>query len=165
MLKFCITALLLVSSLPLQAAAQQAATQQATIQEDIKMFPAAEPGAQRLVIRLPKLDDEASRKVEILLSKRLMVDCNRQRLGGALQQKTLQGWGYSYYQLDQLIGPMSTLMACPNDTKKAAAVPVGGEGYLVRYNSRLPIVLYVPQGLDVQYRIWQPGESLPASVE
>jgi ecotin len=165
MRKLGITSLLLACSLPLQAAAQQAATQQATTQEDIKMFPAAEPGAQRLVIRLPKLDDEANRKVEILLSKRLMVDCNQQRLGGTLQQKTLQGWGYNYYQLDKLVGPMSTMMACPNNTKQEAAVPVGGEGYLVRYNSRLPVVLYVPQGLDVQYRIWQPGAALPASVE
>lgn len=158
--KFGIATLLLASTLPLQAATQQAAHQ-----EDIKMFPAAEQGTQRLVIRLPKLDDESSHKVEILLSKRLEVDCNRQRLGGNLQQKSLQGWGYNYYQLDKLVGPMSTMMACPDDSKKEVAVPVGGEGYLLRYNSRLPVVLYVPQGLDVQYRIWQPGETLPASAE
>jgi ecotin len=155
MRKLCITALLLASSLPLSAATQH----------DISMFPVAEPAMQRLVIRLPKQEDESSHKVEIQLSKQLMVDCNRQRLGGDLQEKTLQGWGYNYYQLDKLIGPMSTMMACPNTTKKKAAVPISGEGYLVRYNSRLPIVLYVPKGIDVHYRIWQPGATQAASLE
>ena len=155
MRKLCITALLLASSVPLSAATQH----------DISMFPAAEPSMQRLVIRLPKQADESSRKVEILLSKQLTVDCNRQRLGGDLQEKTLQGWGYNYYQLDKVVGPMSTMMACPDTAKKKAAVPVSGEGYLVRYNSRLPIVLYVPQGIDAHYRIWQPGATQAANLE
>jgi len=33
-------------------------------------------------------------------------------------------------------------------------VQIGGEPYLIRYNSRLPIVVYVPEGAEVRYRIW-----------
>jgi ecotin len=26
---------------------------------------------------------------------------------------------------------------------------------LIRYNSRLPVVVYVPEGVEVRYRIWR----------
>jgi ecotin len=26
---------------------------------------------------------------------------------------------------------------------------------LVRYNSRLPLVIYVPEGVEVRYRVWR----------
>ena len=29
-----------------------------------------------------------------------------------------------------------------------------GEPYLIRYNSRLPIVVYAPEGVEVRYRLW-----------
>lgn len=48
-----------------------------------------------------------------------------------------------------------TLMAVdPNAPKVDRFVPIGGEPYLIRYNSRLPVVVYVPEGVAVRYRIW-----------
>ncbi len=38
---------------------------------------------------------------------------------------------------------MSTMMACPPGTaKKRAFVPVVGDGFMLRYNSKLPLVIY-----------------------
>ncbi len=37
---------------------------------------------------------------------------------------------------------------------------VRGEGFLLRYNSKLPVVVYVPEGFEVRYRIWQAGEKV-----
>lgn len=37
-------------------------------------------------------------------------------------------------------------------------VSLGGDPYLVRYNSKLPVVVYVPEGVEVRYRIWSAGE-------
>jgi ecotin len=34
-------------------------------------------------------------------------------------------------------------------------VTVRGEPNLLRYNSRLPIVVYVPNGVEVRYRLWR----------
>jgi ecotin len=34
-------------------------------------------------------------------------------------------------------------------------IAISGEPYLIRYNSRLPIVVYVPEGVEVRYRIWK----------
>ena len=48
-----------------------------------------------------------------------------------------------------------TLMAVdPNAPKVNRFITLGGEPYLIRYNSRLPIVVYVPEGVEVRYRIW-----------
>jgi ecotin len=39
-------------------------------------------------------------------------------------------------------------------------VAVRGEGFLLRYNSKLPVVVYVPNGFEVRYRIWRADESI-----
>ena len=36
----------------------------------------------------------------------------------------------------------------------AQVITLGGEPYLIRYNSRMPIVVYAPEGVEVHYRIW-----------
>ena len=150
MRRFSVTTLLLACiSLPLQAAPKQ----------DIKMFPAAQPDEQRVVIRLPKLQDESSHKIEVMISQRMTVDCNSRRLTGDLQTLNLSGWGYSYHRLAELKGPISTLMACPADSEKMADVPVVGDGYLLRYNSRLPLVIYAPAKTQIRYRIWSADET------
>ncbi|MCY1404190.1 Ecotin [compost metagenome] len=134
--------------------------------KDVAPYPEAEAGFTRHVITLPTQTEENDHKVEILAGQQLEVDCNRQRLGGTLEEKTLQGWGYSYYWLEAVKGPMSTLMACPDGKKNKAFVPVVGEGFMLRYNSKLPIVVYAPKGVEVKYRIWSAGEQVSdAAVE
>ncbi|MCY1554736.1 Ecotin [compost metagenome] len=122
--------------------------------EVLKPYPAASAGYNRHVIELPTQANEAEHKVELIAGKTLEVDCNQQRLGGQWQEKTVTGWGYNYYELGQVGPAMSTLMACPDNSRKQAFVPVGGEPMLVRYNSKLPLVIYAPSDVQVRYRIW-----------
>ncbi|WP_394238337.1 serine protease inhibitor ecotin [Pseudomonas anguilliseptica] len=122
--------------------------------ESLKPYPAAAEGYHRHVIELPAQANEAEHKVELIAGKTLEVDCNQQRLGGQWQEKTVEGWGYNYYQLSQVGPAISTLMACPDNSRKQAFVPVGGEPLLVRYNSKLPLVIYAPADAQVRYRIW-----------
>ncbi|AGZ35450.1 ecotin [Pseudomonas sp. SWI6] len=134
--------------------------------EDVAPYPKAEKGFTRQVIHLPAQADESAHTLEILAGKTLQVDCNRQRLAGSLEEKTLQGWGYSYYRLEKVGGPVSTLMACPDGKKTEAFVPVVGEGFMVRYNSKLPVVVYVPEGVEVRYRVWSASQDVQkAKVE
>lgn len=128
--------------------------------EDVAPYPKAEDGFVRQVIHLPKQAKEEDFKVEVLAGKTLTVDCNRQRLGGTLEEKNLDGWGYPYYRLDKVSGPMSTLMACPEGTSKQAFVPVVGEGFVLRYNSKLPIVIYAPKDIEVRYRLWSASDKV-----
>jgi ecotin len=38
---------------------------------------------------------------------------------------------------------------------KFCVITLGGEPELLRYNSRLPLVVYLPDGVEVRYRIWR----------
>lgn len=57
------------------------------------------------------------------------------------------------------MGPMSgTRMAVdPNVPTETRFIPPGGDPYLIRYNSQLPLVVYVPDGVEARYRIWTAG--------
>ena len=133
--------------------------------ETVAPFPKPESGFTRQVIHLAPQTKEDDFQVEILAGKTLTVDCNRQRLGGMLEEKNLEGWGYPFYRLDKVIGPMSTLMACPDGKSKKDFVPVVGDGFLLRYNSKLPIVLYVPKDIEVRYRIWSASSKVEKAVQ
>jgi len=133
--------------------------------EDIAPFPKADKGFTRQVIHLAPQTAENNYQVEILAGKTLTVDCNNPRLGGILEEKNLEGWGYPFYRMDKVIGPMSTLMACPDGKRTEAFVPVVGDGFMLRYNSKLPIVLYVPKDIEVRYRIWSASDKVEKAVQ
>lgn len=133
--------------------------------EDVAPFPKAESGFTRQVIHLAPQTSEDNFQVEILAGKTLAVDCNRQRLGGILEEKHLEGWGYPFYRLEKVIGPMSTLMACPDGKSRQDFVPVVGDGFMLRYNSKLPIVVYVPKDVEVRYRIWSASSTVEKAVQ
>jgi ecotin len=97
--------------------------------------------------------------VEIMIGKTVEVDeQNRYFFGGRIEKETVEGWGFTRYEVSKL-GPMAgTLMAVdPLAPKVARFVTLGGEPYLILYNSRLPIVIYVPDGVEVRYRVWTAG--------
>lgn len=127
--------------------------------DTMKAFPPAAAGMVRHVLQLPKQADESAFKVELIVGKTVQVDeGNRYFFGGRIKEETIKGWGYPRYNLARL-GPMAgTLMAVNPDTPKVSRfIALGGEPYLIRYNSRLPIVVYVPEGVEVRYRIWSAG--------
>ena len=125
--------------------------------KELKAFPPAGEGMSRVVIILPVEADEDLLKVQLLIGKTLQLDArNRYFFGGRLETETVKGWGYERYILKSL-GPMAgTLMAVdPSAPKVERFITLGGEPQLLRYNSRLPLVVYVPEGVEVRYRLWR----------
>jgi ecotin len=146
MRKLCFFAALLffIAALSVQAA------------DNMKAFPPAEKGMVRYVLQLPKQDDDSAFKVELIVGKTVLVDeVNRYFFGGKIEVETIKGWGFPRYIVSKM-GPMAgTRIAVHPDTPKVNRfITLGGEPYLIRYNSRLPVVVYVPEGVEVRYRVW-----------
>ena len=133
--------------------------------EKVAPYPKAEKGMKRQVIQLTPEKDESTLKVELLIGQTLEVDCNKHRLGGELDSKTLEGWGYDYYVFDKVTSPVSTMMACPDGKKEKKFITAYlGEDGMLRYNSKLPIVVYTPENVEVKYRIWKAEDKIQDAV-
>ena len=124
---------------------------------NLKPYPLTVDSLVRYVVILEPKADEDLYKVELFAGKLMEVDCNRQRLIGQFAEEDVQGWGYPYYTFESDGQVISTMMACfePKQTKF-----VTGESMMIRYNSRLPIVVYLPKDLNLEYRIWSTTESV-----
>jgi len=142
---------------PLMILALLAVPALAAAADNLKAFPPAEVGMIRVVINVPPQEDEDAFRVELMVGKTVKTDAvNHYFFGGTLVTETIEGWGFDRVILHQL-GPMAgTLMAVdPAAPLVDRFVTVGGEPALRRYNSRLPLVVYVPVGVEVRYRVWR----------
>lgn len=129
---------------------------------ELKPFPKAKKGMERFVIVLPekKRGEDAGFKVELIPGKTMMTDgVNSYFMGTSLEPKNLQGWGYTYYEIKGRAAVGSTLIGVPPGQPQVERF-VQGKSLLIRYNSRLPIVVYAPKGFEIKYRIWSAPEKL-----
>lgn len=127
-----------------------------TDQTDLKPFPKQNEGQARHVIKLPQQLNESDVKVELIVGKTMKIDCNHHMFGGVIEERTVDGWGYNYYVLPALGEGASTMKGCPPNSEREAFVRNSRETF-VRYNSRLPIVIYTPDDVEVRYRLWRAG--------
>ena len=127
---------------------------------ELKAFSEAKDGQERFVIVLPEKsrDEEGAFEVELIPGKVMMTDgVNIVRHGSTVESRPLKGWGYTFYEVTGKDLAMSTLMAAPPGSKQVEKF-VAGQSLKIRYNSRLPVVVYAPKGYEVRYRIWTAGE-------
>jgi ecotin len=133
----------------------------ATVDPDaVKQFQAAYPkapaGMERKVVFLPHVERGADDdlQVELVVGRVIETDgINTYRLGGEIQERDIPGWGFSYFEVEgDLKQAASTLMAGPTNP---APRFVTGPRKLVRYNSRLPLVVMVPEGCELRWRPWK----------
>ncbi len=130
--------------------------------DNIHMFPQAKEGVVRHVIEVPKTDNDYDHRVELLIGKNMMVDCNHHSFEAEIKSVSLKGWGYKYLEVGKIQSGPTTMMACP-DPKTEMYISI--RDTLRRYNSRSPIVAYVPEGYEVRYRIWSASDEVQQSVQ
>jgi len=128
------------------------------ILEEISMFPKAEQDYKQVYVKVPKKHNEENFKIELFVGKNELLDCNSYFLLGGIEEKTLEGWGYNYYIVSSNGEVAGTLMACPDNKKTMKFVYI--KPLLLRYNSKLPIVVYLPKNLELRYRIWQADKKM-----
>ena len=126
---------------------------------ELKVFPAAKAGMERFVIVLPHKErgEEDAFRIELIPGKMMETDgVNLYSFGDILKEKNLEGFGYPMYEVSEGVVKM-TLMR-PGKTPVIKFVI--GVPHHIRYNSRLPIVIYAPAGYEVRYRIWKASEAI-----
>lgn len=125
---------------------------------ELKPYPQKLEELERRVIVLPKLEDETLYKVELIPGKTVRVDgINSYFIGLSLKAEVLKGWGYSYYTVEGNGAVGSTRMGGRPNLRDEF---VKGKSMIIRYNSKLPVVIYVPKGTEIKYRIWKAGKEL-----
>ncbi|CAI3925446.1 Serine protease inhibitor ecotin (Eco) (PDB:1SLU) [Commensalibacter communis] len=126
--------------------------------DPMSIWPKPEKGFKQIVIQLPHLQDEDLYRVELIPEKTLKADCNHIMINGTIETKPLTGWGYEYYVLSQIGQPASTRMACFPQTTELKQIAIHTNLKFLRYNSKLPLVIYTPKDIHLSYRVWSAGE-------
>jgi len=127
---------------------------QTTEKSPLDAFPQAKEGTQRVVIELPKKGNEEFLKVEITVGKDTQVDkCNHYFMMGNLKKETVKGYGYDFFEFNSNGTIAGTKMMCQDTTLVTKFV--SARSTMVDYNSKLPLVIYVPNGMKVKYKIWK----------
>ena len=123
------------------------------VNRDITMFPSPEKGFKQIPIWLPVKEKEENFKVEVFVGADQIVDCNQYFMIGKLISKELPGWGYSFYHAETKSELAGTRMGCFEKRKQKKFIHL--QPLLIEYNSRIPLVIYIPNNLKLKYKIFQ----------
>lgn len=121
------------------------------------IYPLAKQGQKQVFVSLEPIKDESKYIVSFSFGKELSLDCNHYFLASAsLKRHSLAGWGYDYYELDAKGDLLAgTKMACPNQPYSQKFVRYNIADLILRYNSKLPFVFYVPNDVSVKFEIYK----------
>jgi ecotin len=134
---------------------QPSAAQQSA-QDNMKAYPPPADGMKRVVVYLESKEQEDDYRIELMVGKTVEVDAeNRFFFAGSLEEESIEGWGFPKFTVKQLGTLAGTRIGVdPNTPKVKRFVHIGGEPKLLRYNSKLPLVVYVPKDAEVKLRVW-----------
>lgn len=121
--------------------------------KQLKAYPESMEDYDRYVIYLPQHDNEDAVRLELIPGVMKEVDCNKHWLMGDFETKEIEGMGYDYIVFNSNGDMASTRMACPDD--ELTEEFVAAQGHFGRYNSQLPVVVFVPQGMELKYKTWK----------
>jgi len=134
---------------------------------DLSGYPPPAPGLQRWVIQLSGLlppsgdgtfsPDPADWRVQLMVGRSVLLDCNQQRLSGELRPQAIQvnGTPRTIWRASGGEG-LSTRMACPADApRRREFLSLGADPVLLPYRVSVPIVVDAPRSLQVRWRLWK----------
>ena len=122
--------------------------------ENAKNYP-NKAGYKKHLLYIPKLEnqEETNRKVEIIPEKTLGVNSAVHSLSGKMETGKVEGYNFDYWIFDATVENKVVIETSTKSEKKDKFTIV--EKKLVAYNSRLPIVVYAPEGFEINYKIWE----------
>lgn len=145
-------------------------------------YPEAGVGEKRIVFALDPQgeDDEMDGWMLQLIPGRMTrmsqseAAADTQVLEGTVEEKVVEGWGYPYYRVE--LGDCSTSEPSPADGGAAGGEEEVEEEQVTKfvtissqatfpYNSKVPVVVYLPKDAELRYSIWTATEVVPVKAE
>ena len=131
-------------------------------------YPEPAPGLQRWVIQpsglLPKSADPLISahpldwRIQLIVGQVVTLDCNTKRLSGSgMTMRMLpKASGKALFEVKGPVAVISTKMVCPDDQPtRTSFLSLGKQPYLVPYNASWPIVVDLPVGTELRWRVWK----------
>ncbi len=122
--------------------------------ENAKYYP-DKAGFIKHMLFLPELEpnEEINRNAEIILCRMTEDHTKNISLKGKTETGILEGYGFEYWVFIPERKPESGKNEA---VLNSSAGETSGEAKrMVAYNSRLPVVVYTPEGFGVNYKIWE----------
>ena len=131
-------------------------------------YPEPAPGLKRWVIQpsglLPKSADPLISahpldwRIQLIVGQTVRLDCNTKRLSGSgMTMRMLpKASGKALFEVKGPVAVISTKMACPDDQPtRTSFLSLGKQPYLIPYNASWPIVVDLPVGTELRWRVWK----------
>jgi len=130
---------------------------------DLSIFPKPAKGYKMMVIEVPH-SSNTDKKISFYASKFMDTDtCNNYILSGTFEMKDLQGWGYHYYEFKTNGNVISTQMGCGEN--KTIGRLVNSQAETITYNGKMPTIIYIPENLTVQFKIYSADDEIYTAAE
>ena len=131
-------------------------------------YPEPAPGLKRWVIQpsglLPKSADPLISahpldwRIQLIVGQTVWLHCNTKRLSGSgMTMRMLpKASGKALLEVKGPVAVISTKMACPDDQPtRTSFLSLGKQPYLVPYNASWPIVVDLPENVQLRWRVWK----------
>ena len=131
-------------------------------------YPDPAPGLKRWVIQpsglLPKSADPLISahpldwRIQLIVGQTVRLDCNTKRLlgPGVTMRMLPKASGKALFEVKGPVAVISTKMACPDDQPtRTSFLSLGKQPYLVPYNASWPIVVDLPENVQLRWRVWK----------
>ena len=135
---------------------------------DLTGYPEPAPGLKRWVIQpsglLPKSADPLISahpldwRIQLIVGQTVRLDCNTKRLSGSgvTMRMLPKASGKALFEVKGPVAVISTKMACPDDQPtRTSFLSLGKQPYLVPYNASWPIVVDLPENVQLRWRVWK----------
>ena len=131
-------------------------------------YPEPAPGLKRWVIQpsglLPKSAEPLISahpldwRIQLIVGQTVRLDCNTKRLSasGMTLRMLPKASGKALFEVKGPVAVISTKMACPDhQPTRTSFLSLGKQPYLVPYNASWPIVVDLPVGTELRWRVWK----------
>lgn len=131
---------------------------------DLNVYPPVKKDQNRNVIVLEPKENEEDYRVLITASIDGMQDCNTKSRSAKYTEKVVEGMQYPYYEVGKIGDVVTTLMGC-SEMPQMGEIPINLSGNtILRYNSKLPIVVYASNGIKINSKIFKLEEIKKSKV-